>query len=125
MIGNALIIVGEIGGNDFNYGLLVGKSLDEIKPLVPLVISTVSSVITVNILSIIQFLDLHKNRAVRLRILKLSINKYTCLGVDQYGSKNDHGAWGLPNRMLDSVFDAVPDIKQRRVRSFNRMFEMA
>ncbi|CAF1928603.1 unnamed protein product [Brassica napus] len=46
MIGDALIIVGEIGGNDYNYGLLVGKSIEEIKELVPLVISTISSVIT-------------------------------------------------------------------------------
>ncbi|CAA7015802.1 unnamed protein product [Microthlaspi erraticum] len=46
MIGNALVIVGEIGGNDINNGLIAGKSLDEIKQLVPLVITTVSSVIT-------------------------------------------------------------------------------
>lgn len=47
MIGNALIIVGEIGGNDYNYGFLVGKTVEELKDLVPLVISTISSVITV------------------------------------------------------------------------------
>ncbi|ESQ33990.1 hypothetical protein EUTSA_v10009438mg, partial [Eutrema salsugineum] len=46
MIGNALVIVGEIGGNDYNYGFLVGKSIVEMKELVPLVISTISSVVT-------------------------------------------------------------------------------
>ncbi|XP_023645656.1 GDSL esterase/lipase At1g28580-like [Capsella rubella] len=46
MIGNALLIVGEIGGNDYNYGFLVGKTVEELKELVPLVISSISSVIT-------------------------------------------------------------------------------
>ncbi|XP_010478236.1 PREDICTED: GDSL esterase/lipase At1g28610-like [Camelina sativa] len=46
MIGNALLIVGEIGGNDYNYGFLVGKTVEELKELVPLVISSMSSVIT-------------------------------------------------------------------------------
>ncbi|KAL1204591.1 GDSL esterase/lipase [Cardamine amara subsp. amara] len=45
-IGNALIIIGEIGGNDYNYGFVVGKTVEEVKELVPLVISTISSVIT-------------------------------------------------------------------------------
>ncbi|KFK44742.1 hypothetical protein AALP_AA1G297000 [Arabis alpina] len=46
MIGNALIIVGGIGGNDYNYASFVGKSIEETKELVPLVISTISSTIT-------------------------------------------------------------------------------
>jgi hypothetical protein len=28
---NSLFIVGEIGGNDYNYGFLIGKSIPEIK----------------------------------------------------------------------------------------------
>ncbi|VVA92658.1 unnamed protein product [Arabis nemorensis] len=58
MIGNALIIVGVIGGNDYNYASFVGKGIEETKELVPLVISTISSTITVNIFSWkLQFLD--------------------------------------------------------------------
>lgn len=49
MIENALILMGEIGGNDYNYGFFVGKSIEEIKELVPLVITKISSAITVNI----------------------------------------------------------------------------
>ncbi|VVA92659.1 unnamed protein product [Arabis nemorensis] len=36
MIENALILMGEIGGNDYNYAFFVGKSVEEIKELVPL-----------------------------------------------------------------------------------------
>ncbi|XP_023632684.1 GDSL esterase/lipase At1g31550-like [Capsella rubella] len=46
MIGNALILMGEIGGNDYNFPLLQLRPVDEVKELVPLVISTISSAIT-------------------------------------------------------------------------------
>ncbi|XP_023644903.1 GDSL esterase/lipase At1g28580 isoform X2 [Capsella rubella] len=46
MIENALILMGEIGGNDYNYAFFVGKSIEEINELIPLVISTISSAIT-------------------------------------------------------------------------------
>ncbi|OAP18549.1 hypothetical protein AXX17_AT1G29050 [Arabidopsis thaliana] len=38
--------MGEIGGNDYNYAFFVGKNIEEIKELVPLVIETISSAIT-------------------------------------------------------------------------------
>ncbi|KAK1425372.1 hypothetical protein QVD17_20724 [Tagetes erecta] len=44
-IGQSLILMGEIGGNDYNHPLSAGKPLDEIKPYVPLVIDTIVSVI--------------------------------------------------------------------------------
>ncbi|KAH0868279.1 LOW QUALITY PROTEIN: hypothetical protein HID58_075301 [Brassica napus] len=46
MIENALILMGEIGGNDYNYPLFLGKPTEEIRELVPLVVSTISSAIT-------------------------------------------------------------------------------
>ncbi|KAL1204592.1 GDSL esterase/lipase [Cardamine amara subsp. amara] len=46
MIENALILMGEIGGNDYNYGFFLGKNIEEIKELVPLVITKISSAIT-------------------------------------------------------------------------------
>ncbi|KAG7598566.1 GDSL lipase/esterase [Arabidopsis suecica] len=46
MIENALILMGEIGGNDYNYAFFAGKNIEEIKELVPLVIGTISSAIT-------------------------------------------------------------------------------
>ncbi|XP_020868886.1 GDSL esterase/lipase At1g28570 isoform X2 [Arabidopsis lyrata subsp. lyrata] len=46
MIENALILMGEIGGNDYNYAFFTGKNIEEIKELVPLVIGTISSAIT-------------------------------------------------------------------------------
>jgi hypothetical protein len=49
MIENALILMGEIGGNDYNYAFFVDKGIEEIKELMPLVITTISSAITVNI----------------------------------------------------------------------------
>ena len=49
MIENALILMGEIGGNDYNYPLFLGKPIQEVRELVPLVVTTISSAITVNI----------------------------------------------------------------------------
>ncbi|CDY30822.1 BnaC05g21980D [Brassica napus] len=46
MIKNALILMGEIGGNDYNYVFFVGKTIEEVREFVPLVISTISSAIT-------------------------------------------------------------------------------
>jgi phospholipase/lecithinase/hemolysin len=46
MIGNALILMGEIGANDYNFPFFQLRPLDEVKELVPLVISTISSAIT-------------------------------------------------------------------------------
>nr|GEV96036.1 SGNH hydrolase-type esterase domain-containing protein [Tanacetum cinerariifolium] len=48
-IKSSLILMGEIGGNDYSFPLLAGKSVDEVKPYVPLVtdmiISTVNELI--------------------------------------------------------------------------------
>lgn len=49
MIGNALIIMGEIGGNDYNFPFFDRKPIEEVKELVPLVITTISSAIMVYI----------------------------------------------------------------------------
>ncbi|CAH8263875.1 unnamed protein product [Arabidopsis lyrata] len=46
MIGNAFILIGEIGGNDYNFPLFDRKNIEEVKELVPLVITTISSVIS-------------------------------------------------------------------------------
>ncbi|XP_010422034.1 PREDICTED: GDSL esterase/lipase At1g31550-like isoform X1 [Camelina sativa] len=46
MIGNALILMGEIGGNDYNGPFFERRLINEVKELVPLVISTISSAIT-------------------------------------------------------------------------------
>ncbi|KAI3818430.1 hypothetical protein L1987_12237 [Smallanthus sonchifolius] len=42
-IGQSLILVGEIGGNDFNYPILDGKPIEEAETFVPLVIDTIIS----------------------------------------------------------------------------------
>lgn len=47
MLGDSLILMGEIGGNDYNYPFFEGKSINEIKELVPLIIKTISSAIVV------------------------------------------------------------------------------
>lgn len=45
LIASSLIIMGEIGGNDYNYPILAGKPINEVEPLVPLVIDTIISAI--------------------------------------------------------------------------------
>nr|XP_009767430.1 PREDICTED: GDSL esterase/lipase At5g03980-like isoform X3 [Nicotiana sylvestris] len=37
----ALFLVGEIGGNEFNYGLLQGKPMEELRAMVPEVVQTI------------------------------------------------------------------------------------
>ncbi|KAJ0985235.1 hypothetical protein J5N97_003591 [Dioscorea zingiberensis] len=46
MLRNALFLMGEIGGNDYNIPLFQGRSLEEIRTFVPSVIIVISSAIT-------------------------------------------------------------------------------
>ncbi|KAJ4916787.1 GDSL esterase/lipase [Raphanus sativus] len=45
MLGDSLILMGEFGGNDYNYPFFEGRSISEIKELVPLIIKAISSAI--------------------------------------------------------------------------------
>ncbi|GJZ44767.1 SGNH hydrolase-type esterase domain-containing protein, partial [Tanacetum coccineum] len=45
LIGSSLILMGEIGGNDYNGPFFSGKSIDEVKSYVPLVTDTIISAI--------------------------------------------------------------------------------
>ncbi|EPS71267.1 hypothetical protein M569_03493 [Genlisea aurea] len=42
----SLFVVGEIGGNDYNYPFFVGSSVSELKSTVPLVVGTITKAIT-------------------------------------------------------------------------------
>ena len=44
----ALFMVGEIGGNDYNYALFQGKSFDEVRSLTPMVIQTIKDAVKVS-----------------------------------------------------------------------------
>nr|GEZ76593.1 GDSL esterase/lipase At1g28580-like [Tanacetum cinerariifolium] len=44
-IGRSLILMGEIGGNDYNHALSAGKSIDEVEAYVPFVIKAIISTI--------------------------------------------------------------------------------
>ena len=43
----SLVIVGEIGGNDYNHALLDGKSMESVKNFVPQVVGAITSAINV------------------------------------------------------------------------------
>ncbi|KAK1422717.1 hypothetical protein QVD17_18003 [Tagetes erecta] len=45
LLHKSLFMVGEIGGNDYNHPIIVGKPFDEIKQYVPLVINTITSTV--------------------------------------------------------------------------------
>ncbi|KAJ1402137.1 SGNH hydrolase superfamily [Sesbania bispinosa] len=45
VLGNSLFLVGEIGGNDFNYPLFLRNSIAEVKTYVPYVINAITSAI--------------------------------------------------------------------------------
>ncbi|KAL2490488.1 GDSL esterase/lipase [Abeliophyllum distichum] len=42
---NSLFMVGEIGGNDYNYALFQGKSIQELKDMVPLIVDTIANAV--------------------------------------------------------------------------------
>ena len=52
MLGDSLILMGEIGGNDYNYPFFEDKSINEIKELTPLIIKAISDAIVVTYLFI-------------------------------------------------------------------------
>ncbi|KAM7264063.1 hypothetical protein ACFE04_001746 [Oxalis oulophora] len=43
---SALFMVGEIGGNDINYALLQGKTIEEVKTLVPRIVQAIKSAVS-------------------------------------------------------------------------------
>ncbi|KAI3743690.1 hypothetical protein L1987_56753 [Smallanthus sonchifolius] len=45
-IGHSLILMGEIGGNDYNHALVAGKSTDELVTYVPLVVEVIISAVS-------------------------------------------------------------------------------
>ncbi|XP_016648562.1 PREDICTED: GDSL esterase/lipase At1g28590-like isoform X2 [Prunus mume] len=45
LLSTSLILMGEIGGNDYNNALLAGKSIEKVQAYVPLVIETIASTI--------------------------------------------------------------------------------
>ncbi|KAL2469166.1 GDSL esterase/lipase [Forsythia ovata] len=42
---NSLFMVGEIGGNDYNYALFQGKSIQELKDMVPQIVDTIANAV--------------------------------------------------------------------------------
>ncbi|XVF70633.1 hypothetical protein PTKIN_Ptkin11bG0178700 [Pterospermum kingtungense] len=45
LLRNSLIVMGEIGGNDYNHAFLEGKKAEEVREFVPLVVHTIASAI--------------------------------------------------------------------------------
>lgn len=44
---NALFFVGEIGGNDYNYALFQGKTIEEVRNMVPEVVQIIKEAVQV------------------------------------------------------------------------------
>lgn len=58
---HSLVLMGEIGGNDYNHALLAGKSIDEVETYVPLVVDAITSAINVRTYTYPHFLILLTN----------------------------------------------------------------
>ena len=58
MLRNALFFVGEIGGNDYNYGFVQRKTLDELTGLVPDVVQSITDAVRVIALSVFDLISL-------------------------------------------------------------------
>ena len=44
---NSLFMIGEIGGNDYNYALLQGKSIEQVTSMVPEVVQEITDAVKV------------------------------------------------------------------------------
>ena len=44
----ALFMVGEIGGNDYNFAYLQGKTIEEVRDMVPEVVQAIKDAVTVS-----------------------------------------------------------------------------
>lgn len=53
MMNQSLFLVGEIGGNDYNFPLLSGVPLEKIRTMTPSVVAKISSTISVSISSVV------------------------------------------------------------------------
>lgn len=67
---NSLFLMGEIGGNDFNYPLFIRRSIVEIKTYVPHVISAITSAINVRLYYMKQYLS-------ALLLFEFQLSKHT------------------------------------------------
>ena len=47
----ALFMVGEIGGNDYNFALFQGKTVEEVRDMVPEVLQAIKDAVTVSFLN--------------------------------------------------------------------------
>lgn len=47
----SLFLVGEIGGNDYNYPFFVGGSVTQLKAMVPAVVETIAAATSVSLIS--------------------------------------------------------------------------
>lgn len=45
----SLFVVGEIGGNDYNYGFFVGGTIEDLKRMVPYVVGAIVSATSVSV----------------------------------------------------------------------------
>ncbi|XP_043694357.1 acetylajmalan esterase-like [Telopea speciosissima] len=45
-LGNSLFLVGEIGGNDYNYAFFQGKTMEEVESLIPSVVQKIKDAVT-------------------------------------------------------------------------------
>jgi len=62
---NSLFLMGEIGGNDYNYPFLLRRSMDEVDTFIPLVVDKIISALKVS--------DFNLNLANHFSIIHLSL----------------------------------------------------
>ena len=74
MLDRALITLGEIGGNDYNYAFFEGKQIDEVKNLVPLVVQKITDTAKVSLF----FISVH----YKYKQLEHKIESFICVHDD-------------------------------------------
>ncbi|CAK9321093.1 unnamed protein product [Citrullus colocynthis] len=88
---SSLFILGEIGGNDYNYFFLDKRNIEELKPLVPLVLKEIASVILELIELGVETLMVPAN--IPIGCLPVYVQLYKTTDKDQYDPRNGCLKW--------------------------------
>ncbi|XP_050368995.1 GDSL esterase/lipase At1g28600-like [Argentina anserina] len=91
LLSRSLILVGEIGGNDYNHALLAGKSIEQIQTYVPLVIAEISS--TINELIELGAMTLVVPGNFPIGCLPIYLTKFQTSDINQYNSSTGCLNW--------------------------------
>lgn len=104
ILSKSLFVVGEIGGNDYNYPFFVGRSLAEVQTFVSSVIQTISSAIHVSAYQSFFFFFVLLSIETGFILFRFTTELLIwLLGIDWTWSKDANSSWKLPDWLRSRI----------------------